>query len=427
MLPTNIIDVISTYPERPARWLGETEARPPAQSDVDLLARAMVEVLGDGHRESLVKCISIWSAVQAGTFTADQTTIDLLKSYPGNRSNRSRADAVVRASWGATRGANLANDPNYFDETLSWAATFWNFNSTTTQCTRRRDLPASGPDQSASAMHATTEQNFGDDDASKSEPFNREQCAKDLVSSYVEAIETSSPRDLFDPEREEVHTGLVLRAGREVITALGNPELWTADHGAHIGRLLVELRIYLTWMALQDRSIYRQFQEYGAGKAKLYSLIAGELPEEVRTPEVQESINLLSSLSRNDSIIDHRIVDTRDSFAGGKSLRTMAEECGLLYLYRHAYMPASGISHSEWWSVEMHSMERCYNILHRGHLIASLSLPSGGSEQLADAWLDSLYTLIVVSLEALNVNPANVHSAFGWMEDDDAAGAQSSS
>ncbi len=187
--------------------------------------------------------------------------------------------------------------------------------------------------------------------------------------------------------------------------------------------MLVELRIYLSWMALQDPSIYKQFQEYGAGKAKLYSLIAGELPDEIQTPAVQESITRMKSLSRNDGIIDHRVVDTRDSFADGKSLRAMAEECGLLDLYRQAYMPASGITHSEWWSVEMSSMERCYNILHRGHLIPSLSLPTRGSEELADAWLDTLYTLIVKSLEILEVDPVFIQSAFGWMEgeDDDSA------
>jgi hypothetical protein len=330
---------------------------------------------------------------------------------------------VVRASWGATRGANVANEPSYLDEALQWATTFWTFNSTTTRCTRQRDLPNSDSDEVASAIQTTDRDSAAYDDSTP-ERVDREQFAKDLVSSYVEAIETNSPRDLFEPEREEVHTGLVLRAGREVIAALGTPQLWTSDHGSHIGRMLVELRIYLSWMALQDRSIYKQFQEYGAGKAKLYSLIAGELPEEIRTPEVQKSINLMNSLSRNDSIIDHRVVDTRDSFADGKSLRAMADECGLLDLYRHTYMPASGITHSEWWSVEMHSMERCYNILHRGHLIASLSLPSGGSEQLADAWLDSLYALIVVSLEVLEANPACIQSAFGWMEDGDDNGAE---
>ncbi len=49
----------------------------------------------------------------------------------------------------------------------------------------------------------------------------------------------------------------------------------------------------------------------------------------------------------------------------------MAEDCGLLDLYRQAYYMASGVAHSEWWSVETHAMERCLNVLPGGHLIPS--------------------------------------------------------
>jgi hypothetical protein len=136
-------------------------------------------------------------------------------------------------------------------------------------------------------------------------------------------------------------------------------------------------------MAQQDPSIYRAFQEYGAGKAKLRARILDELPEEARRRDFDEAIKELEKLSDNDEVIDHRVVDTRESFADGKSIREMANECGLLDLYRHAHYIASGVAHSEWWSVETHAMERCPNVLHGGHLIPSLSLNSGGNVELA--------------------------------------------
>lgn len=111
--------------------------------------------------------------------------------------------------------------------------------------------------------------------------------------------------------------------------------------------MLVETKIYLHWMAQQDPIIYRQFQEYGAGKAKLYSQILDELPEEARTAGFRESIDELRRLSHNRGVLDHRVVDTRDTFAGGKSIRAMAEEADLLDFYRQAYSLASGVSHSE--------------------------------------------------------------------------------
>ncbi|MGH3972775.1 MAG: DUF5677 domain-containing protein [Pseudonocardiaceae bacterium] len=235
----------------------------------------------------------------------------------------------------------------------------------------------------------------------------------DLVASYVEALETS-PARLYDQERQEVHSGLVVRAGREVIVALGAPDLWCLEHGAHVGRMLVEVRIYLQWMALQDPSIYRMYQEYGAGKAKLYARISDKIPQDWLRPSVTDAIEELGRLSHNDDVLDHRVVDTRDSFAG-KSLRAMAEECGLLDLYRHTYYMASGVTHSEWWSVETHCMERCLNVLHRGHLIPSLSLSAGGNVELANSLVDALHALIRVSLRILGTDEDAVASAFSWL------------
>jgi len=240
------------------------------------------------------------------------------------------------------------------------------------------------------------------------------QLAIDLLASYVEALEMS-PARLYDREPQEVHSGLVARAGRDVITALGAPDLWCMEHGAHIIRVLVEVRIYLQWMAQQDPSIYRTFQEYGAGKAKLYARIIDELPDEARRPDFEEAIKDLKKLSHNDEVLDHRVVDTRDSFADGKSIRAMAEECGLIDLYRQAYYMASGVAHSEWWSIETHAMERCLNVLHGGHLIPSLSLNSGANVELASSWADQLYALIRISLRILGTDEKAVEDAFAWL------------
>jgi hypothetical protein len=277
------------------------------------------------------------------------------------------------------------HDAGHFDESIQWARAFWDANSVTTHCTRRRDLDAvsdaseevSDFPQHDAAPHGETSTGSSPDDGA-----HLRQLAMDLVSSYVEALETS-PARLYDHEPQEVHSGLVVHVGRDVITALGSPDLWCMEHGAHIVRALVEARIYLQWMAEQDQSIYRAFQEYGAGKAKLYARILDETPEEARRPDFVEGVRELERLSHNDQVLDHRVVDTRDSFAEGKSIRSMADECGLIDLDRQAYSMASGVAHSEWWSVETLAMERCLNVLHGGHLIPSLSLNSGANVELA--------------------------------------------
>lgn len=181
--------------------------------------------------------------------------------------------------------------------------------------------------------------------------------------------------------------------------------------------MLVETKLYLHWMARQDPSIYRQFQEYGAGKAKLYARIADELPPEARTAGFRESVDELERLSHNHDVLDHRIVDTRDTFAGGKSVRAMAEEADLLDFYRQAYSLASGVARSEWWSVETHAMEPCLNVLHGLHLIPSLSLNFGGSVALASSWVDQFYTLVRAGLAMLDTDEDAVTAAFAWLEE----------
>src|SRR5690606_36340137 len=92
---------------------------------------------------------------------------------------------------------------------------------------------------------------------------------------------------------------------------------------------------------------------------------------------------------------------------------------GLLDYYPHAYYIASGVAHSEWWSIETHCMERCLNILHRGHLIPSLSLNAGGNVEIANSWVNALYALIRVSLDILGTDVDAVTQAFSWFSGDE--------
>ncbi|MET4613348.1 hypothetical protein ABIC28_004349 [Rhodococcus sp. PvR044] len=417
LLSEGVRGALVSYPYLPARWLvGDVEVTPPQQQDLELIRDAVLGVMQDDHREALLKCFRTWSTVQAGTFSSRADTIELLEDYPVVPTKRAAADSVVRAMWGAHKAMIQVDDPNHFDAAIEWARVFWGANSMTSRCIRKREIDG--------AQDAFTEEL--DPEALSGRPAqptpmpeggeNLRRFTMDLLSSFVEALETA-PADLYANERQEVVSGLVTRAGRDVIAVLGAPDMWCVEHGAHIGRMLVETKIYLHWMAQQDPAIYRQFQEYGAGKAKLYSRIADELPDEARTAGFRESIAELKRLSHNDDVLDHRIVDTRDTFAEGKSIRVMAEEAGVLDFYRQSYSLASGVAHSEWWSVETHAMEPCLNVLHGMHQIPSLSLNYGGNVELANAWVDQLYSLVRAGLQILGTDEGAVDAAFAWMSE----------
>lgn len=425
LLSGGVLSALASYPHLPAPWLiGDIEVAPPKQSDLELIHDALLSVLRDGHREALMKCFRTWSAVQAGTFRSSGPTIDLLKHYPGDLAARAAVDTTVRAMWGAHKTMVQVDDPNHFAEATKWARVFWGANSMTSGCIRKGDIesPDDGltestdgePDrQAASAVRS-------DQREPTSVPAGGENLrgfTMGVMSSFVEALETA-PANLYANERQEVISGLVSRAGRELMAVLGAPELWCLEYGAHIGRMLVETTIYLHWMAQQDPAIYRQFQEYGAGKAKLYARISDELPDDARTAGFRESIDELQRLGHNHDVLDHRTVDTRDTFADGKSIRAMAEEAGLLEFYRQAYSLASGVAHSEWWSVEKHVMEPCLNVLHGMHLIPSLSLNPGGNVELAISWVDQFYSLTRAGLSILGTDEDAVIAAFAWVSAD---------
>lgn len=426
LLSEGVCSALASYPYRPAKWLvGDIEDKSPEPRDLKLVRDALLSVMRDDHREAVIKCFRIWSTIQAGTFRSNGPAIDLLKYYPGDMATRASADTTVRAMWSAHKGMVEVDDPNHFDEAIKWGRMFWGINSMTSRCIRKRD--AESPDGDFAEPTDSGQDGLmpasGHSNASEPTPMpeggeNLRQFTMDVLSSFVEALETA-PAHLHANERQEVVSGLVTRAGRDLIAVLGAPDLWCSEHGAHIGRMLVEVKIYLHWMAQQDSTIYKQFQEYGAGKAKLYAAISNELPDEAQTAGFRESIDELQRLSHNDDVLDHRTVDTRDSFASGKSIRAMADEAGLLDFYRQAYSLSSGVVHSEWWSVETHAMEPCLNVLHGMHLIPSLSLNLGGNVELATSWADQLYSLVRTGLQILGTDEAAVTAAFAWM---DAAG-----
>lgn len=423
LLSEDIRRSLGSYPFMPVPWLaGESERRVPELAELELVHDALLGVLQDGHREALIKCLRIWSAVQAGTFSSDAETVRLLKHYPGDIRTRSAADTVVRAGWRALKGAVLTKDPDHFGRAIKWARVFWGANSMTSQCTRKSEMEEDEVDEIEHEGRGAGEPASDSQTAEHAAPTpvpadgaHLRRITMDVLISFIEAIE-SAPARLYEKERQEVISGLVARAGRDLIAVLSAPDLWCIEHGAHITRMLVETQIYLHWMALQDPSIYREFQEYGAGKAKLYAAISDELPAEARTAGFREAAEELKRLSHNSEFLDHRTVDTRDTFASGKSIRSMAEEAGLLDLYRQAYSLASGVAHSEWWSIETHAMEPCLNVLHGLHLIPSLSLSFGGNVSLASSWADQFYSLARSALSILGTDEGAVSAAFAWLD-----------
>lgn len=173
-----------------------------------------------GHHEALIKCLRIWSTVQAATFRSDGEKIDLLKDYPDNLSNRAKADATIRAMWGAHKGLLKKRDSSCFDAATDWARVFWCANSVTSDCIRQRDLDSSSgnsqdPAEAAEEEAAEEEVEMTPAEIPEGGRYLR-GFVMDLMGSFVEALERA-PSNLYAQERQEVVSGLVSRAGRDLM------------------------------------------------------------------------------------------------------------------------------------------------------------------------------------------------------------------
>lgn len=161
LLSEPVMRLLASYPDRPAAWFTDREFAPPGRDEVNALARAIYEAVTDGHREAMVKYITIRGNLLAGTISLDPAMAELLQAYPGDAARRARADSVIRASWGSEQAAVLYADANRFDVAHAWARVFWVVNSMTTRCRRKADESRDTPTRATEPGNHETEDDSG--------------------------------------------------------------------------------------------------------------------------------------------------------------------------------------------------------------------------------------------------------------------------
>lgn len=386
-IPEQLVMLYHLYPDMPGAWLLHLpESKKPSEADTEsvlqLLAQSVYAVLTDRHVEALVKAVPLFWSIQSGQGSIDQQFHEILRGYP-NPASPSLADTMIQASFGASRGRDESSSPTLVVERQKWAAAFWRQNWRLTGCIPSECVEDAADDQADNDNDVTTDaepltKSNVQNDATNGGTYELQQslieATAELMNQFLRATWAEADSiDLWRPAKHEVVTGLVSRAGRAVLNALRAPHAWNGEHLSDVTRKLVETEIYLSWMQLQDPAVYDRFQEFGIGKRKLHNAhlkaVLAELPPELRPPEVEKAVR------HNESKLGGRggeeFIDVSTESFMGKTMRTMADEAGLLPLYNLEYQSLSGSNHGEWWAIEDYAMQRCLNPLHRGHQIAS--------------------------------------------------------
>jgi hypothetical protein len=385
-IPEQFVMLYHLYPDMPGAWLLHTpESEQPSEADKEtflgILAQSIYAVLTDGHLEAMVKAVPLFWSIQSGQGSIDPQFHEILRGYP-NPASPSLADTMIRASFGASRGRDEQLFPTLAVERQRWAAGFWRQNWRLTNCMpaefiedeAEAQADGDGATDSEPSAEADTHDGTTDEDIYDLQQ-SLVEATSDLMNQFLRATWAEAESvDLWEPAKHEVVTGLVNRAGRAVLNAFQAPDSWNGEHLSDVTRKLVETEIYLSWMQLQDPAVYDRYQKFGIGKRKLNNAhlkrVLSELPPELRPPAVEQAVRHNESKMGGPGAEDFIDVST-ESFMG-KTMRTMADEAGLLALYNLEYQTLSGNNHGEWWAIEDYAMQRCLNPLHRGHQIASL-------------------------------------------------------
>jgi hypothetical protein len=236
------------------------------------------------------------------------------------------------------------------------------------------------------------------------------EAVNDEYEEFLDFLFDAPELDLYEPAKLEVVSGLVSRAVRATVAVLRAPHLWCGEHGASLIRVLAETEILLAWLDQNAPQSYRDYQEFGRGKAKLMKVHMEKLAEDFPGGDPPE--RLQQSLLELDKKLggdwgQELIAVNLDSTFSGKSLRAMAFETGLEGTYRYVYQPASGVGHGEWWTLEDYALQRCLNPLHRFHWIPSMEPVGGNDPEVGRMWVSQLGRLIGLALKQLGGGDPN--------------------
>ena len=381
-VPDELLAVLRIYEGVPGAWLlvdplAERDLSATSEEAFTYLAQVFAKALTDDHRRALIVFPALQWLCFLKKITVGPQIATMFDKFPHHRHGGPAADAAVLTSAMLLPSGPAANAAHN-EESVAWAKSFWRQNWHLTEC-----QPAESGDQPVDESEPSVGESTATSDFSavyEPAPGEIDELSdqiKSLFSSFIATVlDHDREVDIYDPVRHEVICGLMSRAARAGLVLIGNPDLWGGENGASTIRLFAETEIVMNWMAREgDDAIYRKYQDYGRGKAKLAHAHMTALAEAMgeNAPDLlRASAEKLDKTLGGDWGAGFINVDIGATFSG-KSMRDMADEVGLADTYRYVYQSASSVTHGEWWTIEDYAMQRCLNPLHKFHQIPSFN------------------------------------------------------
>lgn len=349
---------------------------------------------GQSRTSTLTKMVVVSRHLKAGRLhfpESMRSQLEALSRYPFSvtEDERSFVEPFLRATFAAIAGT--PTDPAESDRSLRWARDFWRANWSLYSCETTADTE-SGDIATPAAGSEHAEDSREEMDAFRSDL----QTAVDEISAQFGRAHTQADPDLYEPDRNEVLTGITARHLRAVDAMVRYPALWTDEQGTFVMRNLLEGRIVLRWLIHKDDpTLFRRFKDYGRGHLKLQVLHLREYRDKFGKDgePLDDYLQYLEQLLNRDRWEEMQDISLDGNFAGVDT-RRMALAVGMEDEYRLLFAPMSSDVHGEWASLDRHVMVACENVLHRSHRIPNPDRRPIIRTDLVAAALDHLQQLV---------------------------------
>jgi len=348
-------DILCLYPKCPANWLLSSDWKKDNESKkadaLQKLSKLLIKLYHakDKHA-AYVRMMPFKQILKYGKirFPSDSELVDLLPKYPDNltEDDKRKCEAYCRTI------TNMVINDNLKDS--NWPEYFWNRNIKLSQC-KPENRPSADMPESKKEQEKIVGVFFTN--------------SKKMEKYFSKLVKLSHP-NLFNAKKDEVLLGLFSRIVRLYTKFSSTPDLWSADLGRVILRLICDSCITFSYLLEKnDSTLFDKFVDYAEGKEKLLLLKLQDKYPGLLGPTGETVDEIRESLGGNFSpeFIDINLSNWIDI-----SARDMAEECGFSQEYSLVYDPASSDIHGTWTSLRISNLTLCLNPLHGLHRVPSL-------------------------------------------------------
>lgn len=175
--------------------------------------------------------------------------------------------------------------------------------------------------------------------------------------------------EIYNNEISEAIGGLAARQATLAIEIARNPGIWNGHIAPLILRCMTDTHITLAWILGAPLERSKEYIRFGLGQEKLFIEYLENEADQAPAGELDERIEEMIKTRKdwlNSQLMEWAIEVNVGSWSG-KSTRDMATEAGCEGLYKFAYVPFSGPTHSMWQHVGIYNVVPCENPLHKNH------------------------------------------------------------